>query len=169
VLHDASTVPIDGLTLDEGPNKESPLTTMNEFHGGPQCGAKVEATSVETAESCGGEIGKTISQARSSRPETSLGEAAIRDRWPEFTAKVERRLQVGCATYGDKSFQRPVGELIGEIEQELFDVMGWGFILYCRLEEARKKVAMVEEKPGAGPGALPGIAGPGAGPGAETP
>lgn len=52
----------------------------------------------------------------------------------EFTARLRERLEAGRQTYGDISFQRPREELIEEICQELLDVAGWAFILYCRID-----------------------------------
>lgn len=70
----------------------------------------------------------------------TAGEAAIRDLWPEFVAAVHRRLEVGAREYGDASFTLPASDLVAEIEQELLDVMGWGFILFCRLRVLRAKL-----------------------------
>ncbi len=38
------------------------------------------------------------------------------------------RLEVGQAEYGDDSFGRPRRELVGEVQQELVDVVNWCFI-----------------------------------------
>jgi hypothetical protein len=60
--------------------------------------------------------------------------------WPEFAAIVRRRLDVGAREYGDASFTRPPSELSGEIEQELLDVVGWGFVLWCRMQALRARL-----------------------------
>lgn len=53
------------------------------------------------------------------------------EQWPIFTEEVFSRLLIGARTYGDKSFSRDPAELCGEMLQELDDVMGWGFVLWC--------------------------------------
>lgn len=57
--------------------------------------------------------------------------------WQAFAGAVEARLQAGRLAYGDKSFQRPPQALIGEVEQELFDVAAWSFILWTRLRRLK--------------------------------
>jgi len=61
-----------------------------------------------------------------------------------FSRGVLQRLRVGAEVYGDKFFDRPPVELIDEIEAELLDVCGWGFILWSRLETTKKKIEEVE-------------------------
>lgn len=57
-----------------------------------------------------------------------------------FVAAVRARLEAGRAQYGDRSFERPPAELLGEIGQEALDLAGWGFVLFERLRrlEARE-------------------------------
>jgi hypothetical protein len=57
--------------------------------------------------------------------------------WPAFAEAVRARLEAGRAAYGDKSFERPPAELVGELQQEALDLAGWGFVLWCRLEAMR--------------------------------
>ena len=45
-----------------------------------------------------------------------------------FVSKVRERLAAGEQEYGDQSFDRADSALQGEIDQELFDVVGWAFI-----------------------------------------
>lgn len=54
--------------------------------------------------------------------------------WSTFTAAVARRLEAGRVVYGDRSFTRPPGELVAEIEEELLDVCAWSFILWHRVQ-----------------------------------
>lgn len=82
-----------------------------------------------------------MSQRITSAPQSR--EAIDRD-WPVFVEAVNERLENGCATYGDSSFDRPLDLLITEIQQELMDVAGWGFILHQRLDKLRAKIAAVE-------------------------
>ncbi len=60
--------------------------------------------------------------------------------WPAFSARVRERLEAGRTEYGDTSFERPPGELLEEIQQELCDVCGWSFILFERLERLRRRL-----------------------------
>ncbi|MBI4518797.1 MAG: hypothetical protein HY699_23635 [Deltaproteobacteria bacterium] len=62
------------------------------------------------------------------------------DTFPTFAAAVAKRLEVGAVTYGDRSFHRPPGELLGEIEDECLDLAGWGFVLWCRVRALRERV-----------------------------
>jgi len=57
--------------------------------------------------------------------------------WPDFVESVRARLEMGQERYRDRAFIRPPEELTREIEQELFDVCGWAFILWCRVAAIR--------------------------------
>ena len=76
----------------------------------------------------------------------ALGAGTARDplaTWPDFAATVRKRLTMGQIEYGDRSFRLPLEELMGEIEEELADVCGWAFVLWCRvcaLRETLRKV-----------------------------
>lgn len=43
---------------------------------------------------------------------------------------VKNRLEVGAREYGDRSFDRPLHEVLGEIMDEHADLLGWQFISY---------------------------------------
>jgi hypothetical protein len=60
-----------------------------------------------------------------------------------FVAELRARLVVGAKEYGGSSFERPVAEIIGEIEQELLDVCGWSVIAWVRLLALRAAVDRV--------------------------
>ncbi len=60
------------------------------------------------------------------------------DTFPAFVDRVRERLVVGQRAYGDQSFSRPEGELIGEMKEELLDVCGWAYVLWTRLERLQK-------------------------------
>jgi len=51
----------------------------------------------------------------------------------EFWLRLRERLEAGARSYGAASFGREPAELAREIEQELLDVCGWAFLLWCRL------------------------------------
>ena len=71
---------------------------------------------------------------------SARSERALAELWPVFTEEVLARLYTGARTYGDGSFSRTPEELCAEILQELDDVMGWGFILWCRVREMMEGV-----------------------------
>lgn len=62
--------------------------------------------------------------------------------WPAFAAAVRARLEAGRQAYGDRSFDRPPTELLGELQQEALDLAGWGFVLWARLEALRERAAV---------------------------
>jgi hypothetical protein len=57
--------------------------------------------------------------------------------WPTFAARVEARLELGRSVYGDRSFSADPQALLTEIETELLDLAGWGFVLWSRLQTIR--------------------------------
>lgn len=62
-----------------------------------------------------------------------------------FAARLRGRLVAGAARYGNSSFERPIVDLVDEIQQELEDVAGWGLIAWVRLERLRKRVESLEQ------------------------
>jgi hypothetical protein len=64
-------------------------------------------------------------------------ERELRRQFADFIGRVHGRLEAGAEQYGEASFRRPVGELAGEIEEELLDVCGWAFILWTRVRRLR--------------------------------
>lgn len=65
---------------------------------------------------------------------------SIRESWAEFVARVEKRLEAGAKEYGDASLRAPPAKLAGEVEEELLDVMGWGFLLWRRMRVIAERV-----------------------------
>ena len=59
--------------------------------------------------------------------------------WPQFEEVMQERLQRGHEEYGDGSFNLSPIELMGEIREELLDIVGWGFLLWVRLTELQGK------------------------------
>jgi hypothetical protein len=55
-----------------------------------------------------------------------------------FLSMVRDRLHAGRREYGDQSFTRPPAALIGEIEEELLDVVGWSAVLFARVQRLRR-------------------------------
>lgn len=65
--------------------------------------------------------------------------------WPELMELVRVRMEHGTRTYGAQSFRRHPVELVGEIEEELADVCGWGFILWARLQQLKSKLRQIQK------------------------
>jgi hypothetical protein len=66
---------------------------------------------------------------------------ALEKEWPGFVAAVRARLEVGAREYGDASLGLAPAELLGEIKQEVLDVMGWGFLLWLKLLSIERKLS----------------------------
>lgn len=66
--------------------------------------------------------------------------ANVRADWATYTAAVGGRLAAGQRVYGDASLEAPPLALVGEIEDELLDLAGWGFILWRRLRALRRRL-----------------------------
>jgi hypothetical protein len=98
---------------------------------------------------------------KSTKPvDAPVSHRAIAELWPEFVETVRGRLEVGTQAYGDASFEAPPGTLAGEIEQELLDVVGWGFVLWRRMRALKAKLGGFEARTRfAGPGSPPPAAG----------
>jgi hypothetical protein len=65
--------------------------------------------------------------------------AHLRQPWEAFCRGVGERLVRGANAYGNASLRATPRALAGEIEQELLDVMGWGFLLWLRLRNLEGK------------------------------
>jgi hypothetical protein len=75
-----------------------------------------------------------------SSPEHHLSEEAIRRFYPVYMAQVESRLRAGARRYGDTSFARESEDLLAEVRNELLDISGWGFILWCKLQRLEEAI-----------------------------
>lgn len=64
----------------------------------------------------------------------------MREQWNEFVFRVECRLRRGAEEYGDASLKAPPAALAREVEEELLDVMGWGFMLWLRMRAIAERV-----------------------------
>jgi hypothetical protein len=58
--------------------------------------------------------------------------------WREFLNRVEARMAAGAREYGEASFARDPEDLCDEIRQEIEDVCGWAFILWCRVRDIER-------------------------------
>lgn len=70
---------------------------------------------------------------------------AIASLWPIFSEEIQGRLRAGAEIYGDQSLELPNVRLIREIQEELFDVCGWSFILWQKLEEVKERFRELEK------------------------
>ena len=61
----------------------------------------------------------------------------------DFLALVETRLAAGEQQYGNQSFVRPVAATCNELEQELADLPGWLYVLWC---QAARKLDMTKDQ-----------------------
>ena len=81
-----------------------------------------------------------VSEYARQEPEypTDPGTPEWRKHWPGFESVIKKRLDKGAIEYGHTSLTRPVDEIVGEIEEELLDVIGWAFMAWIKMERARK-------------------------------
>jgi len=56
-----------------------------------------------------------------------------------FFRRVRERMDVGRVEYGDRSFASDPLSLVNEIQEEILDIAGWSYVLYCRMERVREK------------------------------
>jgi len=73
------------------------------------------------------------------------GPSGTLDRFPLFSSLVCARLDAGQLEYGDRSFSQPSSELLDEIEEELLDIVGWAYPLWCRLRKLRAAIDRIEK------------------------
>ncbi len=52
----------------------------------------------------------------------------------EDAKAILRRLKKAAKEYGDASYDRTVAELLGEIELEMQDLVGWPFIIWRKMQ-----------------------------------
>jgi hypothetical protein len=64
---------------------------------------------------------------------------------PEFIDLMKTRLAAGHIEYGDGSFDRPLLDLLAEIEEEILDQVNWSFIQWVRLKAERKQIVRLIE------------------------
>lgn len=57
-----------------------------------------------------------------------------------FFSALHAKLEAGAREYGDRSFSRPVIELLDELQAECLDLAGWGYILWTKLDRIKKQL-----------------------------
>lgn len=61
----------------------------------------------------------------------------------QFLSRVAARLDAGREEYGDQSLDRPIDATKQEILEEIEDICGWSFALWCR---AQAQIARLERR-----------------------
>ena len=64
--------------------------------------------------------------------------------WPKFERAIKEKLAAGYKEYGDKSFDGPLDWTIKELEAEAIDIVGWGFILWCKIQRYKNRAANLQ-------------------------
>jgi hypothetical protein len=64
----------------------------------------------------------------------------------EFIAALQRRWARGARDYGDQSFKAPLLETRDQILEEIEDIAGWSFILWCQIKERLDRCIAAEEQ-----------------------
>jgi hypothetical protein len=102
--------------------------------------------------------GKAPQGSRRCRRErtSSAVPANVRAPWRAFIEAVEARLAAGARAYGDASLRRLPVDLAAEVEQELLDVAGWGFLLWVRIRGLRGRLIRSRRPTSAGRGMVKG-------------
>lgn len=62
----------------------------------------------------------------------------------EFLQRLEIKVERGAQEYGDASFNLPADRISEELEQELLDIAGWGFILWVRMQRLKDRLRGIE-------------------------
>jgi hypothetical protein len=61
-----------------------------------------------------------------------------------FVERLRAKLDRGAREYGERSFSRPLTELLTEVEDELIDTAGWSLLIWSRLERLRSEIERLE-------------------------
>ena len=64
----------------------------------------------------------------------------------EYQRRIRLRIKQGAQEYGDTSFLSSPLALIEEIQQEIEDIAGWGFLLWTRLERMKRLASKLDTK-----------------------
>lgn len=64
----------------------------------------------------------------------------------EFFDALWERLARGAVEYGDRSFDRPLLELLDEWEQEALDLAGWGYVMWQKARRLRARAQQIDEQ-----------------------
>ena len=64
----------------------------------------------------------------------------------EYQRRIRLRIKQGAQEYGDTSFLSSPLALIEEIQQEIEDIAGWGYIMWVRLERMKRLASKLDTK-----------------------
>ena len=67
-------------------------------------------------------------------------------RFNKFTDACRKRMKRGHRGYGDRSYERPLTNLLQEIEEELLDDHNWRSVAWYRVNRLKEKVRLLEDR-----------------------
>jgi len=65
------------------------------------------------------------------------------EKFQKFLGELEPKMLAGIKEHGESKHE--IGELVGELKDEALDIVGWGFLLWRKIDNLEKKV--LESKP----------------------
>jgi len=60
----------------------------------------------------------------------------------DFVSQLAARLEKGAHEYGNKSFDRPFGDIADEILQEYLDIAGWSYVMWAKTRARLSELEM---------------------------
>jgi hypothetical protein len=75
-----------------------------------------------------------------------ISDEKISSMFPEYFRLIIKRLRTGADQYGDGSFSADPAKLCEELEQEVLDIAGWSFPIWCRIQDLKLRLKSIEEK-----------------------
>jgi hypothetical protein len=85
-------------------------------------------------------------EVRVDQKEHPVSDEKLGSEFPEYVKQLFARLRKGADAYGDSSFELDPKRVTGELAQEALDIAGWGFILWCRIQELESKLKDAEAR-----------------------
>ena len=67
-----------------------------------------------------------------------------RNDFSTFKQLLDAKVELGSRNYGDSSFNLPADATVAELQAELLDVCGWGFVLWVRMERLKRRLTELE-------------------------
>jgi hypothetical protein len=64
----------------------------------------------------------------------------------EFFARIRGRMEKGNDSYQDRSFSADLIKLANEVQEEVLDIAGWGFILWRRIENTKDQLTRIRSE-----------------------
>ena len=66
------------------------------------------------------------------------------ENWEPFLGLIKQRLEHGAREYGDESFKKQGVELVGMIEEEVLDIVGWAFVMWVAVRQFAERMRKYE-------------------------